>query len=409
MATTRDQLLANLPKPGTLIDGVYEVGRPLGAGGMGGVVHAKDLSLARDVAIKLVHPNMLDDDGMRRFRGEARAMAAVSHENVVPIYDVGDHEGSPYIVMEYIDGPSLAYHLEAGPLSIDEAVAFISVIAQGVEAIHDAGIVHGDLKPANILIGPGYHLYVTDFGVTVDATDQTSSEGTPGYLAPERLEEAESVPYEKRFLADVYSLGVMAFELLAGRRPFEAPDAARVIMQQLYKDPPSLLSVRPDLSPRFDEIVQKAIARDAGKRTQTVREFRLALDDARSKIQRRRPRSLLVVDDDPAFLKLVGAILEEELPTVQLELVRTGEEALRLLKVREFHGIAVDLHLPGVNGLELAAIFAETGLPVLVLTGTGTARDWRVLSQLGVREFIFKPIDPGGLVLAIEQALYPSS
>lgn len=406
-----------LPAAGSIVADKYAVIGLLGVGGMGGVLLAKDTRLGRQVAVKVVLPHLLDVDNKEasreRFLHEAQAMAAVRHENVVPIFDFGEHEGTPFIVMDYVDGESLAQRITRSrtPVSVDEGVAIMSAVCSGVAAIHAAGIVHGDLKPSNVLLDRAHRAYVTDFGVTLDASTAATSEGTPGYLAPERLGD-EPPPKEERFVGDVYSLGVMAFEVLSGRRPFEAPDAARVLVQQLYKAPPLLSSLRPDLSVDFDDVVGQAMARDPRERTATAEDFGVALKGALARAPRRQPRRLLLVDDDPAFLALVQAIVEEELPAVTIDAVTTGEEGLACATNQSYDAIAVDLHLPDVNGLELTALLAErhsADTSVLVITGTGAARDWQVLSRMGATDFLLKPVDPRGLVASLERALYEGS
>ncbi len=400
-----------LPSEGVLLGGKYRIERPVGMGGMGGVLLARDETLGRSVAVKLILPHLLDKlDSRPRFHREAQAMAAVRHENVVPIFDFGEHEGSPYIVMDYIAGECLEDRLRRSrePMAVDEALALLDAVCQGVAAIHEAGIVHGDVKPSNVLIGRDFHVYVTDFGVTLDATAAATSEGTPGYLAPERFD-GQEVPVEKRFLGDIYSLGVMAFELLTGRRPFEAPDAARVLVQQLYKDAPALSSLRPDLPVDFDSVILRAMARDPEMRTQSATEFSRDLRAVRARVPRLAPRSLMVVDDDPAFIQLVRGVMAEELPAVRVDGVMTGEKALEATRGHHYDAIAIDLHLPDVNGLELTALLAQQcGLStrLLVITGTGAARDWQVLSRLGASDFLLKPVDVAALSASLQRALY---
>ncbi|MFT5353934.1 MAG: serine/threonine protein kinase [Polyangiales bacterium] len=403
-------VVQKLPKPGDVFAGKYRVDSLLGVGGMGGVFLALDLTLNRLVAIKLVLPHLLDREESRlRFLCEAQAMAAIRHENVVPIFDFGTHQDCPFIVMAYIKGSTLDERIDStGMLSIDEAVGLVEGICKGVAAIHQCGIVHGDLKPANVLVDDLFRPFVTDFGVTLDATSTNGDQGTPGYLAPERLPEQKELEPSRRFLGDVYSLGVIAFELLAGRRPFEAPDSARVLVQQLYKEPPSLTTFRPDLPTVFDEIVRKAMARDPDLRTRSALAFAQDLGEARANLRRGAPRALLVVDDDPAFVSLVRAVVEEVMPAVRVDSAGTGEEALIAARATHYNAIAIDLQLPDVNGLELTALLSARGenTRLLVITGTGAARDWQVLSRMGATDFLLKPVDPENLGASLRRALY---
>ena len=206
-----------------LLDGRYRLESRIAAGGFGEVWRAADTVLARPVAIKLLHagltgqPEILD-----RFRAEARNAGALSHENIARVYDYGepDPPRPPFLVMELIEGPSLATVLVRGPLEAARTLDIVAQVAAGLQAAHQAGLVHRDIKPGNLLLGPGGQVKVTDFGISraAGAAPVTSTGvlvGTPSYLAPERAAGGSATP-----VSDLYSLGMMAYECLAGRPPF---------------------------------------------------------------------------------------------------------------------------------------------------------------------------------------------
>ncbi len=399
-----------LPAPGTRI-GSLRVVRTLGVGGMGGVLLAYDEILEREVAVKMVLPRLLDKGESREnFIAEGRAMAAVRHENVVRIFDYGEHGDLPYLVMEYVPGETLEQRLEGHPggLDADEALGVIEHVCRGLEAIHEAGIVHGDVKPSNVLIGPSFRVCLSDFGMTSSAT-VGSGAGTAAYMAPELTDPQPRSP-ELRARADLYALGVVAYEALAGDLPFDAPDSARMMAQHIYKQPAPLRSHRPDLPVAFEDLVARLLIKDPNERVPSSAEALRLIGLARRALPRTGQRRMLVVDDDPAFLALVRACVESELPGVDVVTVTSATRALEVAQETPFHLVVADLDMPELNGLELtASLRSEPNPPrVLVVTGEGAARDWRVLSHMGADGFLLKPVSPDSLVASIERLLFSS-
>ncbi len=394
------------PAPGTLIGKHHRVLGTIGQGGMGMVLLAYDERLARQVAIKLIRPTIVQDEETRsRFLNEARAMARVRHEAVVAVYTFGEHEGQPFFVMEYVPGTSLEAHLnkQRELLRIDEAIGILERVCRGVQSIHDTGAIHGDLKPANILIGPAFRVCVADFGLALDwNVEQHSSLGTPAYLAPERVR-GDRVDRAVMPLADVYSLGVLAFELLAGELPFDADDTARIMMQHLHKAVPKISERRPELPTVFDQVIARALAKDPKERTASADQLREELLTARDAYRPPTPgKRVLVVDDDADFRALVRACIESGLPGAMIIEAESGISALTAVMESTFDLAVIDLHMPQMNGVELTANLRAVpngkDLPILVVTGYGGASDWQVLSQLGADGFIVKPVEPESLV-----------
>ncbi len=290
---TRELPASYLPDKGTLLDGKYRIGSTLGQGGMGVVLHAFDESLARDVAVKLVRPEYSSSPIARdQFTHEARAMARVRHANVVEIFAFGEYVGTPYFVMEYMAGGNLGNWLDRRGDSmpaVDEAIGFLDQVCRGLQSIHSAGIVHHDLKPSNILIDNGFRVAVGDLGLVrlndPLTTGRTGSlTGTPAYIAPE-VALAEPIEGELRQRADIYALGVMAFELLTGELPFDAVAADELIRQHVEDPAPRVSDVRPDIAPVFDAILQRALAKDPALRTASAEELRRELLHARAQLR----------------------------------------------------------------------------------------------------------------------------
>ncbi len=387
----------------------------LGAGGMGVVYKAIDESLDREVAVKVIHPELVRDPGTaERFLGEARAMARVRHPHVVQIFSYGRHLDQPFLVMELMEGETLEERLAGrnlDALAVDEALGVLDAVAQGVDAIHAAGGVHRDLKPANILFATSFRVAVSDFGLaTQGSRGSDEGLGTAAYLAPERVTALdEDIPGGGLSpAADRYALGCIAFELLTGDVPFDAPDIERILIQHLYKEPPSLGTRRPELGTRFAAAVLPFLAKDPAARPTHARALREALAEARRALPAaRRSARVLHVDDDPDFRDFVAAVLAAELPEIELEQARDGLEALALYEHGHFDLVLFDLRMPNMNGFELAAMLLGDPRhpPLIAITGEGGAADWRVLSGLGVDGFVLKPVEPLALVAAIRRYL----
>lgn len=250
------------PRP-ELVAGRYEVGPSIGRGGMGEVRRAHDVRLGREVAIKFLRGDLAADPGVReRFDDEARAAARIGHPNAVTVFDFGEHHGDPYIVMESLPGDTLADAMAHGPLP-EERVRRIALDVLGaLGAAHDLGIVHRDVKPANILFAADGTAKVADFGIakSTEGLDHTATGqviGTAAYLAPERLEGRPAVPQ-----SDLYALGVVLYEALAGRKPFTG-DTPVALAHAVHSSMPAPLGeVRPgidrDLAAAIDRAMRKA-------------------------------------------------------------------------------------------------------------------------------------------------------
>jgi serine/threonine-protein kinase len=404
------------PAAGVLIGDAYRVVGPLGQGGMGVVVLAVDERLERDVAIKLIRPAYTRNTNAReRFLIEARAMARVRHENVVEIFAFGEFDGTPYFVMEYVPGTNVANWLDDGILedrlpSVDEALGYLDQVCRGVGAIHSSGAVHGDLKPSNLLIGPASRVAVADMGLSrlFDPTGRLGDHpmaGTPAYMAPEFARTDLSRELVQR--GDVYALGVIAFEMLSGHQPFAIETTADMLLAHSAGKPPLPSQFRPELTSAFDNALLQALHFDPVERTGSADLFRRALLEARETLTSSyNAVRILIADDDADFLALASEALQYGFPGAKIETCSDGEAALRACDREPASLAVIDLDMPGLNGVELtAALRANYSLPIVVVTASGGAPDWHLLSSLGADGFLVKPIDPFALVALARKAV----
>jgi eukaryotic-like serine/threonine-protein kinase len=259
----------------TVLSGRYRLESKLGSGGMSTVYLANDEVLDRPVAVKLLHREISEEeDQLERFRREARSAARLSHPNLVGVIDAGEDDGRPYIVFEYIDGRTLKRQIqEQGPLPVDEAVAYGIEIGRGLTAAHARKLVHRDVKPQNVLIDPDGRAKVTDFGIarSLEQKGMTATGrvlGTTDYVSPEQ---AMGEDVDER--SDVYSLGVVLYEMLTGEVPFQAETQVGVAMKHVNEPMPDVQAKRPEVSAVVASAVDRATTKDPRDRYNTVAEM----------------------------------------------------------------------------------------------------------------------------------------
>ncbi len=264
------------PQPGDLIADRYELEELVGTGGMSSVFRARDRQLDRRVAVKILHEHYArDPEYLERFRREARAVARLSHPNIVTVIDRGDDGERQYIVFEHVDGENLKeLVVRSGRLPVRQALELALAIADGLSFAHQHGIVHRDVKPQNVLLSSEGEVKVTDFGIArslhVDhgVTQTGTVLGTGEYLSPEQASGKQVSP-----ATDVYSLGVVLWELLAGDVPFVGENFVAVALRHVNEPPPHLRERRTDVSPRLDAAVQRALAKDPASRFPSMAAF----------------------------------------------------------------------------------------------------------------------------------------
>src|SRR5712692_3431156 len=282
--------------------GPYEIIAPLGAGGMGEVYRARDTRLGRDVALKILPDSFaLDTDRLRRFEQEARAVAALNHPNILAVFDIGahnqsqlnegQHNGSPFLVSELLEGESLRAVLDRGALPQRKTIEYGVQIAQGLAAAHDKGIVHRDLKPENVFVSKDGRIKILDFGLAKlaqkasaaaaesDGITLTSSDtaagvvmGTASYMAPEQVRSESSEPR-----TDIFAFGAVLYEMLSEQRAFRRDTPAETMTAVLKEDPPELSDPGRPLSSALERIVRRCLEKNPEQRFQSARDLSFAL------------------------------------------------------------------------------------------------------------------------------------
>ncbi|MEM1417612.1 MAG: serine/threonine-protein kinase, partial [Myxococcota bacterium] len=277
------------PPPGSVIAGKYEVVRLIGRGGMGAVLEALHTRTERRVAIKWLLPELVDDDeAVARFEHEAKASGRIDHPNVVGIHDFGEFEGSYYLVMDYLHGGTLGERLEQGPLPVAECIQLLMPVLRGVAAAHEQGVIHRDMKPDNIFLpvdrnGMPRPPKVLDFGISkLERHDKTGLEitragevvGTPYYMSPEQSQGKQDVDGR----TDIFSLGVILYECLAGVRPFTGESYAETLVKIATEDPVPVDVLRAEVPSGLAAVVETAMAKAPRDRYGAVNELGRALE-----------------------------------------------------------------------------------------------------------------------------------
>lgn len=389
---------------GDVVAGTYELRAVLGTGGMGTVFEAQDRELNRRVALKASHPH-LDPQLLRR---EAQALAAVRHPGMVTVHAFGIHGEIPYLVMERLYGLDLATHLvkrrDVGQgLGIAEALEILVPLAETLAAVHRAGLAHRDVKPANVMLATGQRVVLMDFGVfTPERAGRSNTfSGTAAYMAPETI--SADVEPGQAYLVDIYAFGVLAYELLAGRRPFEREGVGRILHQHLASIPPPMAGVRPDVPPALTKLVMELLEKDPGARPTSMDGVAQRLRALRgAEAPASRPLRALVVDDDAAIARLLAARIKAAVPTVAVRIAGDGEQALSAIAAEPPDLLVVDLHMPRMNGVELCMHLHGMRLMedcTVVATSAGAQpTDVALLGQLGIAHFLPKDGELGAKV-----------
>lgn len=279
--------------------GPYRLIEGVGRGGMAEVYLAEDERLDRQVAVKILPAAMAMDQTFRaRFEREARAAARLQHPHILSVYDFGEQDGIPYLVMPYITGGSLAQIIATarGPLPLNKVAQWLEEMASALQYAHDQGIIHRDVKPGNMLVGPGEHLLLSDFGIakvmdtTTALTNTGTSVGSPEYMAPEQAKGGAD------YRSDIYALGIVLYQMLTGRVPFSASTPMQVMLQHVQEPPPAPRTLNPALSPQVEAVVLHALAKDPNQRFQSASQLAEAFKAAVS--GRPLPKSISMPTDD---------------------------------------------------------------------------------------------------------------
>ncbi|APR84595.1 Serine/threonine protein kinase PrkC, regulator of stationary phase [Minicystis rosea] len=419
---SRRALLPPDPAPSpALVDGRYRIEGELGRGAMGVVYRATEEWLDRPVALKVIAPSLLDDThAPMRFLREAKALASVRSHHVVQVYAFGPHRGSYFYAMEYVPGRSLkeilAEHRRHGDtVPVHRALTILAQIAEGISAVHAAGIVHRDIKPSNIIIedDTGRPVLV-DFGLAAPGDDRayTMAMGTPLYMSPEQTGLRPDAPVSAR--TDVYSLGCTAFEMLAGQPPFRHENTLELMRMHAERPAPLLSSIRPELA-AFDKSLARAMAKRPADRYASAVDLTndLAAAGARWRtghltsrppplpLEKDAPLRVLVIEADPAFAKFVAQAVhlaffqcDKDL-RVQLIHASSGDDAIERAEIEPPRLVLLDYDLPGLDAADtlsrLRAVPGAERARVVVMSRHVLSDDrWR-FTVLGVRDFMAKP------------------
>ena len=384
---------------GQKINDRYEVRKLIGEGGMANVYLGYDTILERDVAIKVLRGDLADDEKfVRRFRREAQNASLLSHPNIVQIYDVGEDDGNFYIVMEYIKGQTLKQLIKKrGKLTVPETVDIISQLTDGLAHAHDSYIIHRDIKPQNIMILDDGMVKITDFGIAMalnasDLTQTNSVMGSVHYLPPEQASGKGST-----IKSDIYSLGIMMYEMLAGTMPFKGETAVEIAMKHLKNPMPSIRKENPSVPQALENIILKATAKNTKNRYNNVREV---YDDIKTCLDKSRKDEKRIMFKYPENeysdenTKVVDN-LKDEIKAKEAEKKKTKDElAVKEIDESEYNDKKLSIFtkvLIGLVGVLVAALLIVfIVVPNLTVTKDVTVPDVSGLTKAAARDKLEK-------------------
>jgi serine/threonine protein kinase len=401
---------------GELLSGTYEIRAVLGNGGMGQVFDAQDVGLSRRVAIKA---NFHDIELQFSIKNEARALAALRHPGVVGVYALGSHDGIDYMVMEHVSGVTLAHHIErlGDGMPLLERLDVLVAVADGMAAIHRAGISHGDIKPENILLAASGRVVLMDLGLVRAAyePDRGIVAGTPDYMAPEIFSGRQLGT--ERHLADIYAFGVLAYRMLAGTLPYHGKDPIDVLIGHADGPIPKL-SDSVSVPRRLSELVTSLMAKDPNDRPVSMDAVVWQLRAVKEEITRHAaepapstalPLSVLIVDDDVDIARLVALYVKQAAPSAEIVLAADAQQALDQFRKKAPRLVFLDLNMPKMSGFELFTYLRGVHLvdasTVVAMSAGGSPTDVGLMLELGAQDFIPKGPELRGRVTRIVASL----
>jgi serine/threonine protein kinase len=350
---------------GDVLEDTFEIRGKIGEGGMGQVYEAHDRRLGRRVAVKVGFPG-----SEMSVSGEARALAALRpHPSIVTVHSLGMHDGLEYAVMVRIHGVTLEVYLErrrseGTRIGIPELVDIAADIAEGLAVVHDAGMAHRDVKPANVILAPGNRVVIMDFGIFKPECDRTRSTivwGTPEYVAPEAV--TDGIAPGELFLVDVYALGILLFQMLTDEVPFRSTSAAGTLWMQVHEPIPDPTLQRLDTPRDLAALVREMMAKSPSARPQGMHEVAWRLRRLRDEpMPSSRRFSTLIAEDNAATAAILALLVGEGARDGEVRFARDGLVALQMVQRRLPDLLVVDLHLPGMSGLELCQRVTATDL-----------------------------------------------
>jgi serine/threonine-protein kinase len=385
---------------GTTI-GKYRFVAPLGRGGMGTVFRAVDETLDREVAIKVLNPDLADSDVMKRFRAEAVTLAKLSHPDIATIYELYRSDSDLLMVMEFVRGDTLAKLMEqTGALRLDQAVSIVDRLLRALEHAHRAGIVHRDLKPANVMVTNHGGIKIMDFGVArmIGAAHETSEGfliGTPSYMSPEQV-----LGHDLDGRADVYSVGIIFYQLLTGALPFTADSVIAMAQKQVLDKPPPVQLYRQDLPEWCESILHQALAKSPAERFQTAEEFRVELARAMGNLPNDPaqpiPAAVLTMPEQrapiPADATVVLRTRRVALNRVALTVLGVGICIAAFFALRPARSIAAALPPVPVPALIVASISPERHAQVPPIRGNLRQHTVTIESAERISDVLLPPL-----------------
>lgn len=425
-----------------LLDGKYQLLDEIGRGAMGTVFRALDLGLDRVVAVKFLLPEFKSDPlFVDRFQREARTLASVNHRNVVQVFYSGRYDGLPFFVMEHIDGQTADEWMSAAIARrrlppIHHSARILHQSAEGLADVHDAGVVHRDVKPDNIMLEESTgRAVVMDFGIGRQYKSNQDKRtmapgGTPAYMAPE-VAGGIVIPATNEFKADVYSFGATAFELFTGDLPFTSENWVDLLHKHIYDPPPRPSSIRSDIPGELDELIHRCLSKNPDERPDSCSEIAQVLkpfvtppergdakkDKVRPSVQVRARRTatigrsarVIVADDDDELRETLYRAAENLLPNASFRIARSNLDAIHLARRALPLVLFAPLEDDSLNGLELAAILSESALltgMTVVLTATHISPgDRAMLELMGIGKILVKPASELELRNVLAEAL----
>ncbi|HVH45854.1 MAG TPA: serine/threonine-protein kinase [Labilithrix sp.] len=398
---------------GELISDTYEIRAVLGRGGMGQVFDAQDMGLSRRVAIKA---NFADIELQFSIRNEARALAAIRHPGVVGVYALGSHIGVDYMVMEHVSGVTLAQHLErlGQGTPLPERLDMLVAIADGLAAIHRAGISHGDVKPENILLAASGRVVLMDLGLVRAAyePDRGIVAGTPDYMAPEIFSGKQRGT--ERHLADIYAFGVLLYRMVSGALPFTGKDPIDVLLGHADGAIPNLSDVA-QVPRRLSELVTSLLAKDPNDRPVSMDAVVWQLRTTKEELTKKAAEpglSVLIVDDDTDIARLVALYVKQAAPGAEIAIAADAQQALEHFRKKSPRLVFLDLNMPKMSGFELFTYLRGVHLvdasTVVAMSAGGSPTDVGLMLELGAHDFIPKGPELRGRVTRVVSMLATS-
>jgi DNA-binding NarL/FixJ family response regulator/tRNA A-37 threonylcarbamoyl transferase component Bud32 len=413
----------------------YQIQEHLGDGSTATVYKAVDTRLGRQVALKILLPHVRESTRNRFFQ-EALAAAQLNHPNIMSIYDIGDDEDFHFLVVEYVDGLSLASYIPSPPMTV---INFGRQIASALQYAHDRQVIHRDIKPANIKVTPGGVVKIMDLGLALprDAQRVTAEGmviGTPAYLSPEQ---AQGYALDHR--TDIYSLGIVLYEMATGHLPFDSDEIPALLLQQVRQPAPPPRLMAPDLPVDLERIILRTLEKNPARRFQSCEALGNALQavltgspsataetpkpaapsadgqtDAKratqptGTVRRARPTVRVMLADDHTILRRsLASFLQQQDDFLVVAEASNGDEALQQVKATLPDVLLLDLNMPGRGGLDVLPNIRAEAPNVRVLILTGREEDWYIMRALrtGAHGYLLKTTDENDLVDGIRKVL----